>query len=218
MPRLEKEDTRGRILEAAAQVFAEYGFERATVREIVYRAGTNLAAVNYHFGDKASLYEEALRHRRDGPPKHIEPPALPDGRIEDPRPILKSFLMQAILKGLRSEFEPLRDKFLAWEILSPTGRFDTVMAENSREKLNPVELLVREMMPRSVPDVDVRALAVWVHGQAVHFSIFAPLILGREVSRLTDDEAAAMADGLAESTVSSLCQYANAAGGVAPGR
>ncbi len=52
----ESMDTRQRVLEAAGEVFAEKGFERATIREIVERAGANLNAVNYYFRDKHGLY------------------------------------------------------------------------------------------------------------------------------------------------------------------
>ena len=49
-------DTRQRLLEAAGQVFAEKGFDRATGKEITELAGTNTAAVNYYFGGIEGLY------------------------------------------------------------------------------------------------------------------------------------------------------------------
>src|ERR1700745_3619668 len=50
------ENTRDKILSAAGEVFAEQGFDGATIRAITERAGVNGAAVNYHFRDKAELY------------------------------------------------------------------------------------------------------------------------------------------------------------------
>ncbi len=51
-------EPRERILEAAAQVFAEKGFDGAGVDEIAQRAGVNKAMLYYHVGDKATLYGE----------------------------------------------------------------------------------------------------------------------------------------------------------------
>ena len=56
------QDTRERLLEAAAEVFSEHGYRNGRVREICERAEANIAAVNYHFGSKRKLYEQALHH------------------------------------------------------------------------------------------------------------------------------------------------------------
>ena len=58
--------TQQRLIEAAGELFAEKGFKETTVRDISERAGANLAAVNYHFGDKEKLYEGVVFHLIDG--------------------------------------------------------------------------------------------------------------------------------------------------------
>ena len=54
-------DTRTRLLEAAVLCFAEKGFEGTGIRDIAQRAQANSALVQYHFGGKERLYEEAFR-------------------------------------------------------------------------------------------------------------------------------------------------------------
>jgi AcrR family transcriptional regulator len=70
------------LLKAAAAVFAEHGYQDATVRQICAQAGANIALVNYHFGDKLELYTEVLQFAIqpgpggfDLPPVGIEPAA-----------------------------------------------------------------------------------------------------------------------------------------------
>ncbi|WP_028022707.1 TetR/AcrR family transcriptional regulator [Enterovibrio calviensis] len=55
-----KGETKGKILDAAEQLFAEHGFKDTSLRTITSKAGVNLASVNYHFGDKKSLVRAVL--------------------------------------------------------------------------------------------------------------------------------------------------------------
>ena len=51
-------NARRRLLSAGLMIFAEKGYERARIREICDISHSNLAAVNYYFGDKAGYYRE----------------------------------------------------------------------------------------------------------------------------------------------------------------
>jgi AcrR family transcriptional regulator len=55
------QETRERLLNAAARLFAERGFAKVTVRVICQKARANVAAVNYHFGGKDGLYHAVMR-------------------------------------------------------------------------------------------------------------------------------------------------------------
>jgi len=62
MPR-NAEATRERILDAAAQLFAKRGFEGVTVRQIMSRAGADVALAYYHFKSKRDLFDAVLLRR-----------------------------------------------------------------------------------------------------------------------------------------------------------
>jgi len=52
--------TKTALLEAAKQLILERGYAGASVRELTAAAGTNLGAVNYHFGSREKLLNEAM--------------------------------------------------------------------------------------------------------------------------------------------------------------
>src|SRR6478609_4142431 len=56
-------ETGAKILTAAESLFAEYGYDGISLRRITAAAGVNLAAVNYHYSDKQSLYVEIVTCR-----------------------------------------------------------------------------------------------------------------------------------------------------------
>jgi AcrR family transcriptional regulator len=58
-------NTKDRILGAAEELFAQYGFSGTSLRQVTSRADVNIAAVNYHFGSKENLVNEVFRRRMD---------------------------------------------------------------------------------------------------------------------------------------------------------
>jgi AcrR family transcriptional regulator len=60
-------DTRGEILDAAREVFAGAGYERATMRTIADRAGVDPSLIHHYFESKENLFAASI---------HIELPVL----------------------------------------------------------------------------------------------------------------------------------------------
>jgi AcrR family transcriptional regulator len=84
-------DTRSALVAAARAVFAEQGYDGATVRSIATRAGVDAAMVNHWFGGKEGLFAEAIL---DLPikPKDILA-VLHDGPVDELGPrIVRTFL------------------------------------------------------------------------------------------------------------------------------
>jgi AcrR family transcriptional regulator len=52
--------TRGAIMDAALTLFAERGFEGASMRDIAAAVGVEHSLLRYHFGDKGALWREAV--------------------------------------------------------------------------------------------------------------------------------------------------------------
>ncbi len=53
-------ETKANILQAASQLFGEYGFDNVSVRDITNRADVNLSALSYHFVDKNGVISAVL--------------------------------------------------------------------------------------------------------------------------------------------------------------
>lgn len=56
-------ETIARILSSAEELFSTRGYYGASIREVTKKARVNLASINYHFGDKQSLYCEVIARR-----------------------------------------------------------------------------------------------------------------------------------------------------------
>ena len=55
--------TRTKLLDAAEKIFAEFGFEGASVRMINAEAQVDSGAIHYHFGTKQNLFRAVIQRR-----------------------------------------------------------------------------------------------------------------------------------------------------------
>lgn len=53
--------TRDRIIQATLELIKKDGFQNVTVRKIANNANVNIASINYHFGSKDAVINEALK-------------------------------------------------------------------------------------------------------------------------------------------------------------
>ncbi len=163
---MSNDPTKVRLLEAAGQEFAEKGYDGATVRAICDRAGMNLAAVNYHFGDKEHLYDQAVLHaHRCGPAQfETDPPVLsPDQAFRDH---IHLFLSHVVAPHHSTWHQVL----LLREMINPTGASDTLVREAIRPRFEYLTGLIRKLCPE-VDERRVQAIAFSVVGQCLHYKL-----------------------------------------------
>ncbi|HET7849898.1 MAG TPA: CerR family C-terminal domain-containing protein [Pseudolabrys sp.] len=147
------EHTRNLIIKAAVALFAEKGFERTSVRDIVTKARVNQAAINYHFKGKDGLYAEVLKLAFDGLTKNAGVDAAE----------LKSLSReQALRHFVRHQLRPLLFKdemsryihMFAWESAHPSKVFRKFVATSTTSYLSAAVDIVRRFLP---PDTEERA-------------------------------------------------------------
>jgi AcrR family transcriptional regulator len=157
--------TQKSLLAAASEVFAEKGYRDATIAEICKRAKANIAAVNYHFGDKETLYTEAWRHSFSESIK-AHPP---NGGVSDSAPSEERLRGQvtALLRRINDENNK---EFLIVqkELANPTGLLNEVIQEEIQPLHEKIKTLVRELLGPHVSDKQVRFCEISIISQCIN--------------------------------------------------
>jgi AcrR family transcriptional regulator len=162
------EYTRGSIIKAAVHLFAERGFQGASVRDIVVKARVNQAAINYHFKGKDGLYLEVLKTALEKLTEHAgsEPEKLKSLSREE---ALRSFVYQQLRPLLFRDEMSRYIRLFAWESAHPSKIFLKFMATNTGSYLTTAVDIVGRFLP---PDTQKRAalcVAIWLMGQCSIF-------------------------------------------------
>ena len=166
--------TRQRLLEAAGEIFAEQGFRKATVRDICARAGTNVASVKYHFGDKERLYSEILRYAH-GCAIEKYPPNLGLPADAPPEKRLYTFVL-SFLQRLLDEGRPAwHAKIMSREMAEPTVAMDMLVEEQVKPHFGFIRQVVIELLGPKAPEETVRLCAQSVVGQCLFYHFGKPV-------------------------------------------
>lgn len=170
-PRKCTEKTCKNLLAAAVDVFAEKGYRDATIAEISGRARANIAAVNYHFGEKETLYKEAWRYAFSESIKAYPSNAGISDALQ-PEERLKGEIM-ALLHRVNDK---KNKEFLIVlkEFANPTGLLDEIM----REMLLPLQKMmqdsIRELLGQQASNMQTQFCEMSIISQCIN-----PMVLRR---------------------------------------
>ncbi|MGE3538946.1 MAG: CerR family C-terminal domain-containing protein [Candidatus Tectimicrobiota bacterium] len=197
-------DTRQRLLEAAGEVFAEQGFRATTVREICQRARANIAAVNYHFGDKEHLYAEVLRYaHRCAMDKYPPELGLPETAAATQR--LRAFIQSFLLRIFDEGSPAWHGKLMAREMIEPTQALDTLVDTEIRPRAEQLAAIVRLLSGPQMSEDQVQMCAMSIVGQCVFYHHARPLIVRlNPAQRFTAQEVARLAEHITQFSLAAL--------------
>lgn len=163
-----KVGTEQRLLEAAGAVFAESGYQSATTRQICEKAGANIAAINYYFGDKEGLYMAVLR---SVPKAYAEkyPPARGLSLGASAEEKLRAYL-RSLLHRIFDEGRPgWHTKLMAREMIEPTPALDTLVEEAARPVHQELASIIRELLGSAQSAEVVRLCTLSILSQCVYY-------------------------------------------------
>ena len=154
-------EKRRHILQVAGRLYAEKGHARTTSKEICALAGTDIAAVNYHFGSKGALYDVVLSeaHAQFVRIDDLERIAQSAGSPEAKLRALLRLLLQGAPVGSRPQ-PSWGLQVLMHEIMAPSAHIATLARKVALPKARLVMNIVADVMGEPVGHPTVqRAIA-----------------------------------------------------------
>jgi AcrR family transcriptional regulator len=209
--------TREKLLEVAGPIFADRGYQATTIREICAGAGANVAAINYHFGDKLGLYTEVLQQSV----RAAQLIAVQNTLDQDtpPEKILRA-LIRARLRSVSGDDLPdWHSRLLAHELAQPTPALRQIIEKIARPICKRLLELIGGMIGLPAKDENTRLCAISVVGQVLAYVLPGPLLT--EIwpdLRMTPEQVERIADHVADFSLSYLQDFRLKHGTITPVR
>ncbi len=181
-----QEDTRYRLLNAAGEEFASKGFEAATIRSIIKRAGANIAAVNYYFASKDVLYTEAVLEAHRCTMQAAGEPDLGDGDpVELLREHVRFFLSYVLAVGRRDSWH---HSLILREMLAPTHASEKLVKTLIRPRFERHAKIIKRLRP-DLEGRELQAAVFSLVGQCLFYKMARPMaeeLVGKGAFRALD--------------------------------
>lgn len=158
--------TRQRLLHTGLRLFAQHGYAKTSIRTIAKDAEVNVAAISYHFGDKAGLYKAAFLEPFWSEARPGEPAAEQTLR-ETLRMLFEGFV-EPLKHG---DLARLSLKLHCREMLEPTGLWDVEIACGIAPVHRTLVAALRNHLGLKRVDDELQRLAVCIAGLGVHLHV-----------------------------------------------
>ena len=208
-PRPHDRETRERLLRAAERLFADRGFGHVTVREICRAAGANVAAVNYHFGDKLGLYREIMQSAIDKM-RATNDAARRAGAGLSPEEQLRRYIIIFNRRLLESGGDTLH-RVIAREMHEPTAALDAVVEQGIRPRVDYVSALVCAILGCPTDDPRVLRCVASIQAQSI---AYLPNAIAERLgvrTRLTSEDIDEIGRHIADFSIAGIHAVADAA-------
>ena len=143
-----------RILDAAEQLFAEYGYHGVTLKDVAARVGVSSTLIHYHFNGKESIFEAVWTRRA---------PVSARNRLESMRRYAEEAGDRVTVEGaLHAWIDPdlnvqidEADQWIAFgKIAAQANSTGDWGAEKMTKFFNPVALALIDLLKKAMPDCD----------------------------------------------------------------
>ncbi len=197
-----------RLLQVAVEVFAEYGFREATVREICSRANVNVASVNYYFRSKEALYAQALAFAFQEANRLYPLDAILDKSLP-PEQRLTLFISNFLHKLLDDSHLGLHSKLIAREIADPTKALDEIIGAAIVPQFTLLQKIIQQILGVSPDKVIVDRCLLSIFGQCLMFKHSRSIIDRLYPELIANDSAIqASAEHIAQFSLAALSRFA----------
>jgi AcrR family transcriptional regulator len=166
--------TRDKLLAVAGRIFADRGYRATTIREICIAAKANIAAVNYHFGDKLGLYTEVVQ--QTARLAEFQAAQVVIDQNAPPEVVLRALIRARLRSLFQGDRPDWHFRIMARELAQPTPALRRLVNKVGQPIFQRVLELIGRMIGLPADDETTRLCAISALGQIMIYALASPLV------------------------------------------